>query len=315
VKGAFAPREEDWTRRSLRGFVALLATGVAVEFALMPIGLFHFHKAGLYGALANIVAIPLTTFVVMPLEALALLFDTVGAGAPLWWLCGRSLDFLLWIARTTAHAPGAVAALPGMPRAAFGMMIGGGLWLMLWRTRARWIGAAPFAAGAVWALTTPAPDLIVTGDGRHLAIRTGDGGLALLRERAGDYVRDLLAEGGGVDGELPVLDDVPGARCNADLCLATVRRNGRSWRVLATRSGYLVDAGPLIAACRGVDIVVSERRLPKGCTPTWLKLDRAYLERSGGVTVTFDPVGIDRVADMSGAHPWVDPPTVQPPRR
>ena len=48
----------------------------------IPIALFHFHRAGLYGALANVVAIPLTTFVIMPLEALALLFDLVGLGAP-----------------------------------------------------------------------------------------------------------------------------------------------------------------------------------------------------------------------------------------
>ena len=37
-----------------------------------------FPPRGLYGALANIVAIPLTTFVIMPLEALALLLDVVG---------------------------------------------------------------------------------------------------------------------------------------------------------------------------------------------------------------------------------------------
>ncbi len=298
----------------VRGFVALLATGVAVELALMPIGLFHFHKAGLYGALANIVAIPLTTFVVMPLEALALLLDLGGAGAPVWWLCARSLDLVLWIAHTTADAPGAVAALPGMPRSSFGLMVGGGLWTLLWRTRVRWLGFVPFAVGAGLALATPAPDLIVTGDGRHLAVRTTDGGLAVLRERAGDYVRSLLAEGGGVDGELPVLDDVGGARCNADLCFASVRRPGRDWRVLATRSGYMIDAGELIAACTRVDIVVSERRLPRRCTPTWLKLDRSYLQRSGGVTVTFAPLRVVRVADTAGDHPWVTPETVQPPR-
>ena len=56
-----------------RGILALILTGLAVEIALTPIALYHFHKSGLYGALANIVAIPLTTFVIMPLEALALL--------------------------------------------------------------------------------------------------------------------------------------------------------------------------------------------------------------------------------------------------
>ncbi|UIJ43539.1 ComEC/Rec2 family competence protein [Sphingomonas cannabina] len=314
VRGWFAPREEARWRRIGRGSASLLLTGIVVELALMPIGLFHFHKAGFYGALANIVAIPLTTFVVMPLEALALLLDLGGLGAPLWWLCGRALDLLLWIARTTAHAPGAVAALPAMPRGAFALMVAGGLWIMLWKTRWRWCGLAPLVFGAAWALATPAPDLIVTGDGRHLAIRTQGGGLALLRERAGDYVRDVLSEGGGVDGELPVLDDVAGTRCNIDLCLTELERGGRRWRVLATRSAYLVDPRPLIAACRTVDVVVSDRRLPQGCTPRWLKLDRSFLARSGGVTLTFDPPRVRTVAASAGRHPWIRPATVLPPR-
>ncbi|MHA6722681.1 ComEC/Rec2 family competence protein [Sphingomonas sp. RS2018] len=226
----FGVRDEGWAARTARGLMVLLATGIVVELALVPIGLFHFHKAGAYGALANIVAIPLTTFVIMPLEAGALLLDGVGLGAPLWWLAGKALGLLLAIARTTAAAPGAVAALPAMPRGAFGLMVGGGLWIALWRTRARWWGGVPVLIGAMWALATPAPDLIVTGDGRHLAVRMPDGGMALLRERAGNYVRDLLAEGGGVDGELPAIDDMSGARCNSDLCLVRFGEAPACWR-------------------------------------------------------------------------------------
>ena len=48
---------------------AIIMTGLAVELALMPMALFHFHRAGLYGVVANIVAIPLTTFVIMPLRS------------------------------------------------------------------------------------------------------------------------------------------------------------------------------------------------------------------------------------------------------
>ncbi|MBN2971681.1 ComEC/Rec2 family competence protein [Roseomonas aeriglobus] len=314
VRDFFAPRDEGWAQRLLRSLASLLLTGIVIELVLMPIALFHFHKAGLYGALANIVAIPLTTFVVMPLEAGALLLDTFGLGAPLWWLCGKALMLLLWIARTTADAPGAVASLPMMPRAAFGLMIGGGLWTLLWQSRARWLGLVPVGVGAIWALATPAPDLIVTGDGRHLAVRMDDGRLAVLRERAGDYVRDLLAEGGGADGVLPALDDMPTATCNADLCLARLWRDGRSWRILATRSGYHLDAGALAAVCRSVDVVISERRLPRTCRPGWLKLDRPALRRSGGVAVGFVGPWLRRVADDAGAHPWGQPATVMPAR-
>ncbi|MBM3928245.1 MAG: ComEC family competence protein [Sphingomonadales bacterium] len=314
IRGLFAPRDEGRVASLVRGLASLLLTGLAVEAALMPIALFHFHKAGLYGALANIVAIPLTTFVVMPLEAAALLLDAVGLGAPLWWLCGKALALLLWIARTTAAAPGAIAALPMMPRGAFALMVGGGLWMMLWRTRLRWLGLVPAAMGAISAIASPAPDLIVTGDGRHLAVRMDDGQLAVLRERAGPYVRGLLAEGGGVDGELPAIDAMPAARCNADLCLAKLERGRRRWRVLATRSSYHIDAAALAAACRSVDVVVSERRLPRTCRPAWLKFDRPALRRSGGVAIGFARPWVRRVADQDGDHPWVRPDKIAPPR-
>ncbi len=101
----------------------MLLTGLAVEIVLAPIALYHFHRAGLYGAVANIAAIPLTTFVIMPLEALALLLDIAGLGAPFWWLTGQSLALLLRIAHATAAAPGAVALLPSMPAGAFALIV------------------------------------------------------------------------------------------------------------------------------------------------------------------------------------------------
>jgi len=117
LRARLAAREEGLAQKAGRALLALVLTGLAVEAALIPIALFHFHRAGLYGAGANIVAIPLTTFLVMPLEALALLFDLVGLGAPFWWLAGKALGLLLGLAHAAATAPGAVALLPAMPGA------------------------------------------------------------------------------------------------------------------------------------------------------------------------------------------------------
>jgi competence protein ComEC len=307
IKAWFAPRDERWIAKIGRNLASLVLTGLAVEFSLMPIALFHFHKAGFYGAAANIIAIPWTTFIIMPLEALALLLDLVGLGAPLWWLTEGALNLLLWLARTTAGLPGAVAALPAMPDIAYALTVAGGLWIALWRTRWRRLGLAPLIAGIVWALMTPAPDLLVTGDGRHVAVRTARGGLALLRDRVGDYTSDMLAENGGVDGTPLLLADQPEARCNRDLCLAERKTGGRTWRILATRSAYLVPARELITACRGADIVISERRLPQGCAPRWLKLDRPTLAQTGGVAITLSSGKVTTVYRPGDRHPWRTP--------
>jgi competence protein ComEC len=301
VRGLLARREELWPIKLGRFGLGLVLTGLAVELALIPIALWHFHQAGLYGALANIVAIPLTTFVIMPMEALALLFDLAGLGAPFWWLAGAALDLLLALAHATAAAPGAVARLPTLPTAAFALMVAGGLWLALWRRRWRRWGLIPVAAGAAAALATPVPDLLVTGDGRHLALRTPSGELALLRGRAGDYVRDLMSQSAGLEGEAGELEHLRSADCSADFCAAELR--GR--RLLASRSGRLVPIPQLRAACAQADIVVSDRRLPAACRPRWLKADRAFLARSGGLAITLGAAPSVATVSAGDRHPWI----------
>jgi competence protein ComEC len=301
----FQRQDEGMIGRAGRVLLAMFATGLAVEIALIPFALYHFHKAGLYGVAANLIAIPLTTFVIMPLEAGALLLDGAGLGKPLWALAGWTIDLLLALAHSVAGARGAVATLPAMPRWAFGLIVAGGLWLLLWNGRARLWGIAPALAGAFGALLAPAPDLLVTGDGRHLAIADGSGVPLLLRDRAGEYVRDLMSEAAGLDSEPGSLAASPLTHCSRDSCVALVSRPEGHWRVLATRSSTRIEWRRIVAACAEADIVVSDRWLPRACTPRWLKLDRKMLEQTGGVAVFLGPrPRVESVAERIGQHPW-----------
>ena len=305
VAGWFEKRDEGWPRKVGREIASLLLTGMVVEVALAPIALFHFHKSGLFGAFANIFAIPLTTFVIMPAEALALTADMLGVGAPFWWITARALDLLLGIAHHAAGPPGALAMLPAMPTPAYALMVLGGMWVALWRTRIRFLGLGSFAIGALWALLSPAPDLLVTGDGQHVAIRMADGRVAVLRDRTGDYARGVLAENMGMDGDPALLSETGEGRCSADACIATTVVAGRQWRILATRSAYQVPIAQLVAACRAVDIVVSDRRLPRTCTPRWLRLDKPVLRRTGGLAIALSTGRIVTVRQPGDRHPWI----------
>jgi competence protein ComEC len=308
-KRHFERREEGFPIRAIRAIGAMLLTGLAVEFALMPLALYNFHKAGLYGVLANLIAIPLTTFVIMPAEALALLLDTVGLGGPVWIVAGWSIGFLLGIAHWVAGAEGAVAMLPTMPAWAFGAMVVGGLWLRLWSTRARLLGLVPIALGAAAAAMAPRPDLLVTGDGRHLAVVDQDGVPHLLRSRAGNFVRDMLSESAGFDGEALELERIAGADCSRDACIAELDRGERSWALLATRSSQSIDWADLTRACAEAEIAVSDRRLPRGCNPRWLKLDRSELARTRGLAIYLAGTPrIETVSQRLRGHPWAPEP-------
>lgn len=310
------PRMRQWSGRQELGMAGrllrvggmLLLTGLIVEVALMPIALFHFHKAGVYGALANLVAIPLTTFVIMPLEALALLLDLFGLGAPVWWLCGVSLDALLGLAHAVSSSPGAVNRLPSMGNGLFALFVLGGLWLLLWRSRRRYWGLVPLAIASIGVALRPVPDLMVTSDGRDVAVRGADGELILLREARSGYRRDLLTETAGFEGEPIAIDAWPRARCSADFCSFVLQGRSGPARILVSRSRDYVPERALAAACRRSDIVISDRYLPYSCRPAWLRIDRNMLARTGGLAIRLDPPGIDTVAAGNRGHGWYERP-------
>ncbi|WP_037504412.1 ComEC/Rec2 family competence protein [Sphingobium bisphenolivorans] len=301
-------RDEAVWRKAGRSLAVMLATGLAVELVLAPIALFHFHKAGMLGSLANLVAIPLTTFVVMPLEAAALLFDILGLGAPFWWLTSRALDLLLWIAHSISASPWAVMAAPIQSAASFGLIVMGGLWCLLWRTAWRWAGLLPVATGMVMIGLNAPPAILVTGDGRHVAIRTESGAMAILREGAGDYIRDSMGESAGYDGALEAIASLSQARCSVDLCAVHLKGPDRMWSLLVTRSSTMVDAQRLAHDCAGADIVVSDRRLPRSCRPRWLKADKWLLHHTGGLAIYLDDPGVRTVRTVGDEHPWIAAP-------
>lgn len=304
VRAFLAPRDEGVLVRLARRAWMLLVTGVVIELALMPIVLFHFHRAGLYGAIANVFAIPLVTFVSMPLIAMALLFDLAGMGEPVWWLVKQSLDLLVWIAHFTAAQPGAVRLVPQVGAVPLLLFVAGGLWLALWQGRVRLVGLAPVLLASGLAAVTPAPDVLISGDGRHVGIAGEDRRLLVLRDGRSDYARDNLLELAGMAGEPIVLEDWPGARCSRDFCTLGIERGGRPWVLLMARSRERIEERALAAACARADIVIAERWLPRSCQPRWLKADPRMLSESGGLALYLANRRIDTVANSQGEHGW-----------
>ncbi len=304
VRDFLAPTEESWMRRTGKRVVMLFVTGLVIEIALTPIVLFHFHRAGLYGAFANVIAIPLVTFASMPLIAIALLLDLIGAGAPFWWLAGQSLDLMLWIAHVTAAQPGAVKLVPHIGLSTVLFFVAGGLWLALWRGSARLAGFGPVAIGAFMLATAAAPDILVARDGRDVGLVGDDGRLFVLRDKPGSYAQANLVELGGTEVAPWALDRWPGARCSPDFCSLPISRNGDTWFVLVSRSREMIDERALAAACERTDIVISDRWLPQSCRPKWLKSDRRFLKQNGGLAIYLDDHVIETVAEHQGSHGW-----------
>jgi competence protein ComEC len=305
IRRFLAPRDESLLARGSRHLAMVLLTGVVIEAALMPIGLYHFHRGGMYGAIANVVAIPLTTVIIMPAVLAGLVFDIAGIGAPAWWIAGKAVMLLTTIAHWVASRPGAVTTMPAFGGGAFVLFVAGGLWLGLWSGRVRWLGLVPALAGTALVATTRPADILVSGDGRHVGLLSEAGDrLFVLRESRSTFARDNLTEIAGMSGEPVLITAWPGARCNSDACVVVLRRAGRDWRILLTRGRAPLPERALAAACERVDLALSDRWLPRSCLPQWLKVDRNLLGRTGGLAIDLRAGRVATVAQGEGQHGW-----------
>ena len=298
-----AGEDEGPARALFRHLASLLVSGLVAELALSSIGLFHFNRAGLYGVFANLFAIPWTSFIIMPALMLALFGEIIGLGGLAWPLVGKAMAVLVAVAEATAATPGAVVRLPMMPAPAYALIIAGGLWLALWRTRWRWWGAGVAALGLAIALAATPPDLLISGDGRNAALRLPGDRLGFIRPRTGDFLRDVWGDALAADGDVNLID-LPGTACSRDACVARFARGGRDWRLLITLSRDYIDRARFEAECARADIIVSDRRLPGWCRPRWQRFDRTALADTGAVAIWLGSGRIDRVNDRAGDHPW-----------
>src|SRR5690606_29135220 len=107
------------------------------------------------------------------------------------WLLGQGVGAILAVGEWVAGWPGAVALVPAMPVWGLTATAVAGRWLCLWQPAALRLAGLPLLlVGLASPWTTTPPDLLVAEDGRLVALRGPDGGLALSSRRRATFVAD-----------------------------------------------------------------------------------------------------------------------------
>jgi competence protein ComEC len=202
-----------WAVRYLAG---VSATTLIATFATMPFAAFHFHQIALMSLLANLVAVPLFAFVLMP----ALLVGTVllpfGLESLSWQAAGFAAEAIFAVGERLTGWPGAVAKVGPMPEWGIGLMVMGGLWWAIWQERWRWAGLVAGAFGLIAPFTVTLPDMII-GE-RHVAFFDGGEGY-WLQGRKGFVPYIWSRETGAAMRPLPEsgsVSDANGRRLSCD---------------------------------------------------------------------------------------------------
>jgi competence protein ComEC len=289
----------DW--RLLAYVAGVVLTTVIASTATAPLGVYHFGRLPTYGILANVVAVPLTAFLIMPFGMLGLLLLPLGLHHWCFALMAFGIDAMLISSSFVAALPGAALALPRPPSATLLLALLGGLWLALWKTRWRRLGLVPILVGMLIAAIHRQPDILVDARGMLIAVRLDEGGLALSPWQKDGWVTDGWLRGAGqaepAPWPAPFTHGTDALRCDARGCI--YRRNGV--QVALARRG---DALP--EDCAHNQLVISYPRIETcaGGTPL---IGPDALRASGGIALWLDQGQIRRktVRAVRGERPWV----------
>lgn len=279
------------------GGIAL--TSIVASLATAPFAAYHFNRVVDFGLVANLAAMPLVGIVVMPSALLAFIAMPFGLeGIPL-WVAGKGIAAIVVVADTVAAWPGAITAVPALPPNVLALLVVGGLWMALWRSRMRWAGLLGPVVGVALATTMPYPDILIDRQAELVAVRDVQGKLVLSSSRRAAFVADSWLRR---DADLRSQRQASGGlfRCDADGCVAD-------------HAGLGLIAAPdtwrgVVEDCDEADILVAEIYTPVSCRAPVI-IDRGALTRRGAHAV-FAPLDqslpprIETACDVTGIRPW-----------
>ena len=291
-----------FVRRGLLELGAACLTTLVAGFASAPYALYHFNRFTLYGLAANLLAIPLTSFWIMPWAVLAFLLYPLGlerfALVPLGWGC----EWLLEIGQIVAGWDGAVALFPAMP--VWGLVIAslGGLWLCLWQTRWRVAGVPLVLLGLATVGFDRVPDVLISGDAKLVGVRGSGGLLELSAQRAAKLTRETWLRRAGQDQA----EAWPTAGTDADGRL-TCDPLGCIYKARGQTVALVREPAALAEDCLVATVVVATVPLRRACPSAQVVVDRFSVWRDGGHALWLDPSGVRvrSVREARGNRPWV----------
>lgn len=277
-------------------FVLLSLTSALAGGATLPLVMAGFGSFQPWFILANLLAVPIAAFCVMPAGLCALLLMPIGlSGLPL-WVMGQGIGLISFLAERVAAFPMAHVPVPHMGWEGLILYMAGLAGLCLWRGKARFGFLPLILLGVAAPVFGESPVLLVSPDAGVIAFQGNRHWVAGPHNGLETRVLEAWQRA----WPLPVMANSGSPACISTGCTL----------LLGDRSVTIWFAPPSpesrIPACHKSVFVVSAVPLPEGCHPAG-SIDRFTVWRDGAVLLRTQGDGLEMVSDRSwrGARLWV----------
>jgi competence protein ComEC len=279
-----------------REMVSLLLTSLVAGSATTLYAAYHFHRLAPYGAIANLLAMPVVSAWVMPMGIAGALLVPFGFDDIFWQLMGYGLDWMIAVAFWVTSLPGAVGRITAFGVGPLLLGTAGLIVLCLLKSPLRFGGGALVAAAVVWAVRTAQPDVIVAPNGEAVAIRAASGQFAMFKSSSDTFAIQLwlAADADGRSAKEKALGN--GLSCDSGGCVGHLA-DGSTVAISRTNEALEED-------CRRAALVITARTVPADCGA--LVVERKTWERYGALALRRAGQGwhIEAARPDGYARPW-----------
>ncbi|WP_336761976.1 ComEC/Rec2 family competence protein [Asaia sp. VD9] len=276
--------------------ILLSLTSALAGGATLPLVMAGFGSFQPWFIIANLVAVPVAAFCVMPAGLVALLLMPFGLAAIPLWVMGQGIGLISLIADWVAALPLAHVAVPVIGGKGLALYVLGLSGLCLWRGRARFGFLVPVVAGLVSPFLSPWPLVLISPDAGLIAF--SENRRWVVGAHGGLENRVLDAWMQAWPGPMRGINDA--ASCTGVRCTLSYPGQ-RLWIWLAPLSPE--EWG---AACQNDGFVITAQPLPAGCQPGRF-IDRFTVWRDGAVLIMSRQGTLEIRSDRSwrGERLWV----------
>lgn len=160
-----------WVKWLLGSVCFFLLMNIIAHFATTPIAIYHFHRYNNYSILGNFMISILFSFLIMPLLFIATILMPFGLDKPFL----LTVDFLLQkinlMAEWISNLPHSSVFIPSFPTWGYALILSGGIWLFIWKSRIRYLSLIVILIGFLSVFTHTSPDMIIGQGGKLIAVR------------------------------------------------------------------------------------------------------------------------------------------------
>ncbi|MEO5365340.1 MAG: ComEC family competence protein [Magnetococcus sp. WYHC-3] len=287
-------------RRIILYFAGVSLTTIVATVATAPFTLFHFQTFPVYSLLANVLAMPVLAFAVMPLAALYFLLIPFGLEHIAVPALGWGSDVILDIARWVSSISHAVAHGVQWPAAALLWFGVGFVIVILTQGRLRVMALLPMLV-SFWIISIQnQSDVLFSSSGKLIAVRQADGVYAYNEGRKEAFTREQWAKATGHEAQDAVVLWPREGRLGDLSCDGLACRLNRDGHKVS----FLKDLSAFPEECRWADVIVALDPAPE-CEGA-VVIDKFSALRNGAYAIYLgEPIPVIRsVEEERGWRPW-----------